>query len=225
MVRYPGSGVQMPNNLGIILGWHLNLETETLLHWTVADPKKALRCSIAMGGINKYLVAAQIQMDRIWKGLDKVKEGLDKVKEGSEDFKDSLPQAFCDIHFYFICWDTILKMMEVLKRCSDYSSVGHVLKKHRKKMEEYREARDHYEHYDERLPGGKWDLPKPGDLGNIKGSNFTLGGDRWDIGPASLKRLEKIVAELDAAVRAEGIPKYQEKIARRKEEKATAKRK
>lgn len=225
MVRYPGSGVQMPNNLGNILGWHLNLETETLLHWTVTDPKKASRCYIAMGRINKYLVGAQIQMDRIWKGLDKVKEGLGKVKEGSEDFKDSLPQAFCDIHFYFICWDTILKMMEVLKRCSDYSSVTKVWKKHRKIMESYRDARDHLEHYDERLTGGKRDLPKPGDLGNIKGINFTLGGNRWNIGPGSLRHLEKIVAELNAAVRAEGIPKYQEKIARRKEEKATAKRK
>jgi hypothetical protein len=120
-----------------------------------------------------------------------------------------IAQVFADIHFYFICWDTIHKMMKVLKKYSGFKSAIEVYKTHQKTLEQYAAARNHHEHLDERLPGGKRDMGS--DLGNlVTGGKFSFGGEKWDVTPSSLKLLEKIVAELNSKICEEGLIKRKE---------------
>jgi hypothetical protein len=63
-------------------------------------------------------------------------------------------------------------------------------------------ARDHLEHFEERLPGGpkQGRLKQPNDLFNIVGNNMTFGGERFWIGSDSLATLKAFVSELGQAM-------------------------
>lgn len=189
-------------------------DAATLLHWTVTDRQYGVRCSAAMRRINDYLVGARNQSRRIKRSIERV----DRIASDTEKFGISrsswhaaLRQAFIDIHFYFVCWDTIRKMIELLKDRSDFRAVREVYKCHRRILKHYGEARNHLEHYKERLEGRKKseNLANPWDMGNLEGYVYTLNREKYDVGPDSLKQLEKIVSKLNQKILQEAIPKYQ----------------
>lgn len=188
-------------------------DAATLLHWTVTDRKYGVRCAVAMNRINNYLVGARNQVRRIKRSIEKLdRSDSDMMNPGiSHTWQRALRQTFMDVHFYFVCWDTIGKMIEFLKAHSGFKAVGDVHKCHRRVLKRYGDARDHLEHYNERLQGRKKkeNLAIPSDMGNLHGFVYTLGGERYDAGPDSLKQLEKIVLVLNQKVLEEAIPKYQ----------------
>jgi len=64
------------------------------------------------------------------------------------------------------------------------------------------DARDHLEHFEERLPGGKKQskLNVPNDLLNMASEFMTYGGRRLDVGPDSIRLLKRIVEQFQLAV-------------------------
>jgi hypothetical protein len=69
--------------------------------------------------------------------------------------------------------------------------------------------RDHYEHFDERLPGQKnrERLAVKGDLGNFQGYTLTFGGKRIDVGPKSMRLLKGIVGDVLTAFKIGAVKK------------------
>ncbi len=105
-------------------------------------------------------------------------------------------------------------MVEVIRRCSRLEAPNEISRKYRSALESYRKARDHFEHYEERLPGGKISqkLPNPSDYGNLQNGYFSIGGYRWDVSEGSLKRLNSNVAELSAGISQEGTGRLKARL-------------
>lgn len=161
-------------------------------------PEANKRSAIALSRIYAYLTAARQQVRAI--------ETLEKKADPKKpSYSSTMIQAFIHAHLYFICWAAIGRMIEVIRRCSGLEAPNKVWKKYRAELKKYTNARDHFEHYEERLPGGKKspDLVNPADYGSLHAGLFSLGGYRWSVGKESLKNLENIVAELGANLRRE----------------------
>src|SRR5713101_7860984 len=166
-----------------------------LLSRKSSDLQAGKRAAIAMSRIYGYLRAARKQ-DHAIEALEK------KADPKKPSYSSTMIQAFIHAHLYFICWAAIGRMIEVVRRSSGLKAPHGVWKKHRKTLNSYAAARDHFEHYEERLPGGKRSekLVNPSDYGNLHHGWFSLGGYRWDVSKESLKKLENIVEELDANI-------------------------
>ena len=156
------------------------------------DRQNTLRAAIAMSRIFAYLQAARHQV-RLIETYEK------KIVPKKASYSANMIQAFIHVHLYFICWAAIGRMIEVIRRCSGLEGPNKVWKKYRRALESYSDARDHFEHYEERLPGGKMPgkLGSPGDYGSLHKGSFSLWGYRWDVSKESLKKLETIVTGLD----------------------------
>lgn len=163
-----------------------------LLSTKSSDPQAGKRAAIAMSRIYAYLGAARKQVRAI--------EALEKRAHPKKaSYSSTMIQAFIHVHLYFICWAAIGRMIEVIRRCSGLEAPNRVWKQYRVELKRYTDARHHFEHYEERLPGGKMSakLFNPGDYGSLHNGWFSLGGNRWDVSNESLRRLENIVTELD----------------------------
>ncbi len=88
--------------------------------------------------------------------------------------------------------------LDLISRTCALPHVKAALDPHRSALTAYQEMRDHYEHFDERLPGqrNRHRLAVPGDLGNFLGHTLTFGGRKVDVGPESLTLLKSIVSEV-----------------------------
>jgi hypothetical protein len=119
----------------------------------------------------------------------------------------SLGVLFDDVHFYLICWARLGKLAQYIGQATQFRRVGFVRRRYHREMEDMTRARDHLEHFEERLPGGPKSrgLRKPHDLFNIVGDQMTFGGDQFDVGPHSLDLLTNFVAELRDAILFESI--------------------
>ena len=69
-----------------------------------------------------------------------------------------------------------------------------VSRKYQTDLKDRKDARDHLEHFEERLPGEKNQstLGDPNDLLNMANQYLTYGGRRIDIGPDSIRLLKTI---------------------------------
>lgn len=186
---------------------HANEPEYILLRFARESARTA--CFIAMMNIERYLKAARLQIRRL-KGCHRtidVRVGKLRKKFESRDFtvkhnRWPMWRLFTEIHFYFICWDAIHSRINLLHTKSGFKPISLVRKTHLAELKRYSDARNHLEHYTERLPGGSRKLQVPGDLGNLWGNLYSLGGERWDVSRKSLRRLENIVRDLRKAVRA-----------------------
>ncbi len=167
-----------------------------------------ITCCIAMGDIEKYLKAARLQIRRL-EGCRRSIARLFEEDRKARKLGDFMPKIrrpssrpFTEIHFYFICWDAIHSRINLLHKKSGFKPISLVHKTHLAELKRYSDARNHLEHYTERLPGGSRKLQVPGDLGNLWGNQYSLGGERWDVSRKGLRRLEIIVGELRKAIRA-----------------------
>lgn len=182
------------------------VETRDLLIEAIGHPGVALLVVVVMEHINDYLEGARTQMGRIWENWEKAKART------AADWKAAHSQTFRDIHFYFICWDTILKMILFLKKWSSLSSPQKIYKQYRSDLEKYKSARDHSEHFEDRLLGKKKKknekLARPGHLGDLDiVGNYYFGGEHFDVSPKNVALLAEIVSTLK-------IELYQEAVQR-----------
>lgn len=150
--------------------------------------------------VKQYLGAAEVQMSRIVAGLS---ESQRRGAAHDRSWSDFQRQAFVDLHSYFTCWRQVHAMLAVIQASVPSDAVKAVYRAHRPTLQRYREARDHVEHFDERLRGTRKGKPlsAPWDLGNLSNSEYTFNAERWDVSPASLNLLRTIVGEFDAALK------------------------
>ena len=182
------------------------IPTSFLLQWTIPNRAQALRASIAMNRIEQYLAAARFQMDRIESRLDR----HDKARPVA-GYHEPLPQAFCEIHFYFICWNAIVDMIKELAQHSGCAAARSFWRRRHRILERYATARHHLEHFTEQLPRKNTQKPeaKLHEMGFVQRGSFTLAGQRWDVSRASFTRLERMIGELNKQFRAEAMTRHQ----------------
>lgn len=152
---------------------------------------------IALSSIDSYLDAAIRQQRRIAyakSSIHKSFTGATGVRRGQS--------LFYDAHFYLISWARIAKLARFVRQTTKFPRIGLVLRKYRTALNDRIDARDHLEHFEDRLPGGKNrdKLHIPNDLLNMTNHHLTFGGRRVDIGPQSLSLLGIIRNDLFAAV-------------------------
>jgi hypothetical protein len=173
--------------------------------------------------IKGYVNSARIQLNRVEENkqsLKKITECKNWNKESAIKMSELNRQIFNDIHFYFICWNIIWKMLGSLKQHSIlFKTPKKIQKKYGELIEKYSKGRDNLEHFDERLKGKKRRrdiLSSSGDLGNLDifGKGFSFNGENYDI-MENIKKLEIMLNELEQGIREESveiIKKYNPKL-------------
>lgn len=150
----------------------------------------------ALGDIQSYLGAAKRQQRR----FERIKASTHKaIREGRPRRCEGL---FADVHFYLICWTRIEKSACFIRDATGFKLLGQVLRRYRTELKDRRDARNHLEHFEERLPGGRnhRKLRVSNDLLNMRNDFLTYGGRELDVGPNSIRLLKEIVGQLQRAI-------------------------
>jgi hypothetical protein len=163
---------------------------------------------IALHEIQSYLGAAKHQQRRIERIGASTHEAM---REGRRRRGENL---FAVVHFYLICWARIGKLAyfirDTLNRNASkwnvpkFPRIGLILRQYQPELNDRIDARDHLEHFEERLRG-QWAKKNPTpaaptDLLNMTNEFLTFGGRKVDVGPNSLHLLKEIVAQFQLAV-------------------------
>jgi hypothetical protein len=172
-----------------------------------------VRFLLSLRRIEAYVEAAQIQAVRIDTLVAAYFKALAKEPPVIVDWPST--QLAADAHFYFICWDSVAKELASLRRNpAKLSTPRRVRRRYRKSLECYQRARDHLEHYSERLPMGKHSHWKHelddtgetvrGDPGAVRiGHVFTLNDEKWDVSLKGARILESLRQDLIEGLRDE----------------------
>ncbi len=161
-----------------------------------SDDPAADRPVIALYQIQSYLGAAKRQQRRI----ERIRASTQKaMREGRPPRGEGL---FADVHFYLICWARIDKSACFIRNATRFKRVGRVLRRYQSQLKARRDARDHLEHFEDRLPGGRNQrkLAVSNDLLNMTNEFLTYGGRKLDVGPNSIRLLKEIVGKFQLAV-------------------------
>jgi len=152
--------------------------------------------------IGVYYRSASTQIQRIDAIRRSTQLAIEKAIRGgrASDFRKGR-RIYAEVHFYFICWHAIHERIKLVKLRSGFT-LSRIYRKRRLRLCQYSTARDHLEHYLERLPGGREysKLKWPQDLGNLIGERYSIGGDQWDVSRKSLRELQAIVRDFTVAV-------------------------
>lgn len=161
---------------------------------TLANHPSTYGPLVAFANIESALGAARRQQRRI----ASAKMALSKPSR----LRRRVGTLFDDVHFYLICWARIAKLGRFVAQATRFRRTGLVLRRYHAELEEMIVARDHLEHFEERLPGGRkhHTLTAPGDLFNLVNQYATFGGRKFDVGRDSLRQLVALVRELQSAV-------------------------
>jgi hypothetical protein len=172
-----------------------------------------LRFQLGLRRIENYVHAAEVQVVRVDAQMTKYLDGIKAEPPGMVEYPSG--QLVADAHFYFICWDSVAKELGSLRsNAAGLRAPREAWRRYRTSLTKYMKARDHLEHYSERLPLGKrstWIYQSDdtierisGDPGAVRlGSVFTLNGDQWDVSLESAKILSSLWQDLDEGIRAE----------------------
>jgi hypothetical protein len=159
------------------------------------NPPTDLGAIIAFNSVEAYLDAAKRQQRRIERARAAIVKGILSRRHVRGNL-------FNEVHFYLICWARIAKLGRFIADKTRFKRVGLVLRRYHAELKERIDCRDHLEHFEERLPGGakQNNLRAPNDLLYMINEHVTYGGRKLDVGPASIRLLQTIVAELRAAI-------------------------
>jgi hypothetical protein len=129
----------------------------------VADDGHA--ASFAYERLHVHRAAAAKQVDRIEQALAaQAALGLLEPKLQplpldmalqAEVHQRSYAPAFAEMHFYFVCWSCIRHMTEVITAPPHFVNARKAFSGHTKHFDNYDGARNSFEHFEQRLPGGK----------------------------------------------------------------------
>jgi len=159
------------------------------------NPPTDLGPIIAFNSVEAYLDAAKRQQRRIERARAAIVKGILSRRHVRGNL-------FNEVHFYLICWTRIAKLGRFIADKTRFKRASLVLRRYHAELKERIDCRDHLEHFEERLPGGAKQnkLRAPIDLLNMINEHVTYGGRKLDVGPASIRLLQTIVAELRAAI-------------------------
>ncbi len=161
-----------------------------------SDDPAAYGPVIALHQIQSYLDAAKHQQRRI----ERIRASTHKaMREGRPRRGEDL---FAVVHFYLICWARIDKSACFIRNATRFKRLGLVLRGYGPELKDRTDARDHLEHFEERLPGGRNQrkLAVSSDLLNMRNEFLTYGGRKLDVGSNSIRLLKEIVAQFQLAV-------------------------
>lgn len=147
---------------------------------------------VAWASLESYARAARRQLARIRRAL----RGFRHPR--------GLPATnlFDDVHFYVIGWVRIDKLAGFISHHTRYTQIGRVLRRYRRELDERLHLRNHLEHLEQRLPGGK-EAPKmrvPNALFNMVNDKVSYEGTLVDVGKQSGQVLTQLLMELRDAV-------------------------
>ena len=175
------------------------------MHLRDDDSKAGITLNIALSTVESYLAEAAVQQRRIVREQKAIREYMRQVQSDIRSGQDwpsrrrrrHRANAFRSVHLYLTCWRMVGRHLDLVSRTCGLPEVRAALRPHRSTLKAYQDMRDHYEHFDERLPGQRnvRRLALPNDLGNFVGHTLTFGGRSIDIGPKSLALLKRIVSE------------------------------
>jgi hypothetical protein len=164
----------------------------------------ALTCISALANSRIYVLAAKEQMGRFEAGLAE----MERLK--APEHARTMNQAFADLHLYFVCWSHVRMMLALVSTRSGFGIA--VPQQDRAKLDRYKQARDHLEHFDERLPGGN---PRPRHLSTVpiydrvsSGSlsrngdarSWEFFGDSWDVSAGTVNELHSIAFDFETGI-------------------------
>lgn len=170
---------------------------------TLGRPR-AEACTLAWFHVEQYLAAARQQVHRIERGRRAIEQQFERARKDDRVAKFSARRApgnnmWADAHFYFICWHMIGCLLRHIDQLCQLRRLKRFMRMKRTVIDRYINARDHLEHWVERLPGG----PKAHVLHRPQGTSpeprapggyyFGLGGKNWDMSKASLRDLTSVV--------------------------------
>lgn len=95
-----------------------------------------------------------------------------------------LPMLFADIHFFFIASANLAKILGLLNKKLDDSTLSDVYNKYGAMLKDLKTFRDHFEHIDGRINGRDGDrapLAKPSMLGNLSGDTYDFCGKKINL--------------------------------------------
>ena len=173
----------------------------------IGHPLLGMFITMLLSGIYSYLDGARTQIQRIT-------ENLKLYNSQAEGWEAAVSQAHRDIHFYFICWHSIFQRIVLLKELSRLATPRRILQRYRKDLKHYEDARDHEEHFPDRLFGRKnkkgEPLARPGHLGSVDSlGTYYYGGVGYDVTAKGLSSLEEIVNALNREMTAEALAKIE----------------
>ena len=108
-----------------------------------------LGINVALSRMEATLEAARRQRRRITGAQRRLRGAL----AGRKSPTTPLGGIFSDVHFYVICWSRIAKLAGYVRDITGWRRVGLTVRRYRRDLDQMVEARDHLEHFEERLPG------------------------------------------------------------------------
>lgn len=166
------------------------------------DKEAGRRAAIAMSRVYGYVEAARTQVAKIV-ALER------ELANPGPTYSATFWQTFAHSHLYILCWAAVARLLEVIKSHSGLKSPHQIYTQYLPVLKGYSRARDHLEHYEERLPKGKKheELANPSDFGTLRSGLFSIGGESCDVSESSFQMLRGLVAELEKGILAEGREK------------------
>ncbi len=196
------------------------IEAQTLLlHVLSGDDLYAVL--LALYNIENYVQGAAMQQARIRRAHRRLRRELDQMRRLAENPRAAAPwralvrrsrpggmsSLFRDVHFYLICWNIVGRDLNLVRDITRFPAVRQALRPYITVFRDYKNMRDHYEHFDERLPGRTRSnrLKRKNDLGNLAGNTLSFGGDQIDVGPQSLRRLRQVANDVLLALKLDAL--------------------
>jgi hypothetical protein len=147
-----------------------------------------------------YMFGLERQLSRILlakRRLDELEAKLGEGQMGSDwerETRDNTLGTLMDVHFYLVCADKVGKLMNKIAESEADESLQIAWERARQPLASFKEARNHFEHMDERA-----ERHGP-DFGTF-GSKWTFRGVDYDIGASGYRQVTQAVDAFLLAVR------------------------
>jgi len=139
---------------------------------------------------------AEIEIQR-----ERVRNNLSLLSDSDLGIGVEFDQAYytvlADVHFYIIAWTNVHKTLQRLASLMRDPRLGWILKRRSKWFAQVRQARNNFEHIDERV--SKLEDRTLGliQLAGIKRISIIVCGARVDVSEASFKRIDTLTTDLE----------------------------
>lgn len=186
--------------------------------FVASNAETANAAAFAYDRLLTYRQAAATQMDRLWAAANAaaafaqrhqpdITQGVLAQQKFLEAYRAPSAALIYETHFYFIAWYNCEEMLRTLVNDPAFMDARKVFNRHKKMFHHYKNARHSFEHFAERLPGGKEESkvvevvqgagasPSKIMFGFV-GDNYEHSDKKWDITQAGLDKLNAAIDEV-----------------------------
>jgi hypothetical protein len=191
---------------------------QKLLH-VASSAETASAAAFAYDRLLTYKQASAKQFERMWDAASAAAKfvvrqppitapQLDQVRFLAE-YRDASAALVYETHFYFIAWFNCAEMLQTLTTDPAFLPARKEFNRHKRMFEHYVNARHSFEHFADRLPGGR-ESKKVVEVSQgaaaspsktMFGINFTSGeyshsNKTWDISQVGLLKLHAVIDDV-----------------------------